>query len=180
MTKRAVGPFQDDRVRLRLLTAADLPLTLAWRNRDDVRRWFIHSDPISPEQHQAWFDSYCLRDDDFVFIIEECRRLQRPVGQVSLYHVDWEAKRAEFGRLMIGDPAARGQGLAREGTRLLLDVAVRSLRVEEIHLEVFAHNAPAIAVYEGCGFGRCGQRDDLLLMSWLRSERAQENDGLVT
>ncbi len=168
MSKRAVAEIQHGGVRLRLLTAADLPLTLAWRNRDDIRRWFIHSDAISPEQHQAWFDGYCSRDDDFVFIIEECRRLHRPVGQISLYHVDWVAKRAEYGRLMIGDPAAQGQGLARAATRLLLVVAWSLFQLEEIYLEVFQHNLPAIAVYRDCGFRPCGQRDSLLQMTVLK------------
>jgi RimJ/RimL family protein N-acetyltransferase len=172
MSTLPLADLQDDRVLLRPLAAADLPLTLAWRNRDDIRCCFVHSDVITPDQHQAWFESYCRRDDDFVFIIEERQRLCRPVGQVSLYHIDWANKRAEYGRLMIGDPAARGQGLASDATRLLLDAAFKQFGLCEIYLEVFAHNTPAIAVYRSCGFEASGQHGNLLLMTQLSVKEA--------
>ena len=167
MVKRALAPIENERVRLRLLTEADLPLTVAWRNRDDIRFCFIHSDIITPEQHRAWFEKYCTRDDQFVFIIEERQTLHRPVGQISLYHIDREAKRAEFGRLMIGEPAARGLNLAKQATQLLLEAAFGQFELHEVYLEVFEHNAAAIAIYRSCGFQPCGRRDNLLLMNLL-------------
>jgi len=86
--KRSMPPLVNGRVRLRLLEESDLPLTLAWRNQDDTRRWFFSSASISSEQHRAWFDQYKNRDDDFVFVIEEIDTLKRAIGQVALYHVD--------------------------------------------------------------------------------------------
>src|SRR5208282_4845185 len=100
--KRQLAPLQAGRIRLRLLEEQDLPRTLAWRNQDHIRRWFFFSERLTPEQHAAWFVSYRQRDDDFVFIIEEAGD-GRPIGQVALYHVDWLAGTAEFGRLMIGE-----------------------------------------------------------------------------
>ena len=167
MVKRALAPIENERVRLRLLTEADLPLTLAWRNRDDIRFCYIHSDIITPDQHRAWFERYCPRDDDFVFIIEERQALHRPVGQISLYHVDREARRAELGRLMIGEPAVRGQTLAKQATQLLLKAAFGQFGLQEVYLEVFEHNAPAIAIYRSCGFQPSGRRDNLLFMNLL-------------
>ncbi len=70
MAKRLIPPIVGERVRLRLLEEADLPRTLAWRNQDHIRRWFVHSDVISPEQHRRWFGAYRERDDDFVFVVE--------------------------------------------------------------------------------------------------------------
>jgi len=150
--KRPVPPFQGGGVRLRLLEEGDLPLTLAWRNQDHIRRWFFTPEVISPEQHRAWFEKYLERDDDFVFVIEETEELRRPVGQVALYRVDWEAGRAEYGRLLIGDSAAAGKGLARRATSLLLREALGRWGLDAIHLEVRADNAKAIAVYDACGF----------------------------
>ena len=94
---------------MRLLEERDLPLTLEWRNREENRHWFFSSDPIAPEQHRRWFDRYKEKDDDFVFVIEEMESLKRPVGQLSLYDIDWAAGRAEFGRLLIGDPEAHAK-----------------------------------------------------------------------
>ncbi|HXJ84308.1 MAG TPA: GNAT family N-acetyltransferase [Candidatus Methylomirabilis sp.] len=164
MTKRLIPPLEGDRVVLRLLEEADLPRTLAWRNQEHIRRWFVHSALIAPEQHRQWFAAYRERDDDFVFVIEETRDLRKPVGQVSLYRVDWNRHRAEYGRLMIGEADAAGRGLAREATALLVRYAMTSLGMREIELEVFAENATAIAIYTRCGFVVRESRGPLLWM----------------
>jgi RimJ/RimL family protein N-acetyltransferase len=165
VAKRPIAPIVSGRIRLRLLEEADLAVTLAWRNQDHIRRWFLTSGLIAPEQHRAWFDQYRNRDDDFVFVIEETRTLDRPVGQAALYHVDWPARRAEFGRLLIGDADARGLGLAKEATRRLVDEALNGWGLREVHLECLATNAAALAVYDACGFRRTGRTGNLTLMS---------------
>jgi len=93
-----------------------------------------------------------------VFVIEETDTLKRPVGQVSLYNIDWAAGRAEFGRLTIGDAEANGQGLARLATSRLVDEGLTTWGLNRIHLEVLPTNLPALAVYEACGF-RESERD---------------------
>ncbi len=152
MAKRAFPVLESERVALRLLRQGDLPLTLAWRNQDEIRKWFFHSAPLTLDAHCAWFESYAARDDDFIFIIEDRAAANRPVGQVSLYHVDWEGRRAEFGRLMIGDLTAHGKGFAREATALLVQAALRDLGLQEVYLSLRADNAAAFSVYRACGF----------------------------
>lgn len=165
MAKRSIGPLVNGRVRLRLLEEADLPATLAWRNQDDVRHWFFSSDIITPAQHRAWFEQYRDRDDDFVFVIEETQTLNRAVGQVSLYHIDRAAGRAEFGRLMIGDEGARGLGLATLATARLVDEALTVWGLREVYLECVRDNMRAIGLYTRCGFETVGAaRNDGVLM----------------
>lgn len=152
MPKRPVPVLEGGGVRLRPLQETDLPLTMAWRNRDDIRKWFLDSSPLTPERHQAWYEQYAGRDDDYVFLIEEALTPGRPVGQVALYHIDWQAGCAEFGRLMIGERAALGRGLAHAATELLVNYALDGLGLSEVHLQVLADNAPALAIYKACGF----------------------------
>ncbi|MGE3342153.1 MAG: GNAT family N-acetyltransferase [Vicinamibacterales bacterium] len=172
MPKRRIAPLVHGRVRLRLLEEADLPMTLAWRNQDHIRQWFLNADLISAEQHAAWFRAYRDRDDDFVFVIEETALLNRPVGQVSLYHVDEQAGRAEFGRLMIGDEAAAGRGLAREATACLVNGGFVRWGLHEIYLDVKDDNAAAIAIYEKCGFTTVARAGRVQRMSVTRSSGA--------
>src|SRR5882672_9014262 len=164
MAKRTVPPLVGDRVRLRPLEEADLSRTLVWRNQDHIRRWFVYSEVITPDQHRAWFEGYRDRDDDFVFVIEETRDLRKPVGQVSLYRIDWERHRAEYGRLLIGEADAAGRGLAREATDVLLRHATTTWGIVETELEVFADNAAAIAIYAASGFTARERRGPLLHM----------------
>jgi len=163
MPKRYIAPLEGGRVRLRLLEESDLPMTRAWRNQDHIRRWFIHSEIITPEQHRRWYASYLPRDDDFLFVIEELQSSGRPVGQVSLYNIDWTSGRAEFGRLLIGESTA-ARGLAREATELLLDYAFTRCALREVELEVFAANQAAVGLYHSCGFRDVEERGDLLKM----------------
>ena len=164
MKKRDIAPVENGTVRLRLLREEDLSLTLAWRNQDQIRRWFFNSNLIDPDQHAGWFHQYQERDDDFVFIIEEVNAGCRPVGQVALYHIDWSLKRAEYGRLMIGDPTARGKGLAYSATDLVLQIGFQVLGLDEIFLEVFGDNAPAISVYQHSGFQMDEVHDNIVRM----------------
>lgn len=164
MGKRAIAPLTNGPVRLRLLEERDLPATLAWRNQDHIRKWFFYSDVIAPEQHRLWWERYRDRDDDFVFVIEETETLRRPVGQVSIYNVDWERRRAEFGRLMIGDREASGNGLARLATERLVNEALGPWGLAEVYLEVLSNNAPALAIYRKCGFVESGRKGDTVMM----------------
>ena len=168
MGKRVISPIKKGRIQLRLLAESDLMMTLAWRNQEHIRKWFIHPDIISPEQHRKWFEEYVERDNDFLFIIEETQNLGKPVGQISLYNIDWSENRGEFGRLLIGDPEGIGRGLAKEATRAALQLAFETFRLQEVFLQVFRHNVTAIAFYQGCGFRSGDERNGLLLMKLLR------------
>ena len=163
MAKRKIEPIRIGNLYLRLLTEADLPTTLAWRNQDEVRKWFLYSECITPEQHAAWFTAYLERDNDFVFIIEliedNSHPEMRPVGQVALYNIDWQTGTAEFGRLMIGDFTARGHGVARCATETLLDYGANVWGLQEYNLDVLTENRAAIAIYERIGFIRVAHSD---------------------
>jgi diamine N-acetyltransferase len=167
MAKRSIPPLRGERISLRLLAEPDLPLTLSWRNLEHVRERFFHSALISAEEHASWFAQYRERDDDFTFVIEALEPL-RPVGQAAIYHVEPDARRAEFGRLMIGEPAATGRGIARLATALLVGEALERWGLDEIYLEVLADNARAHTLYARCGFLEVARRDNVILMSKFR------------
>lgn len=152
MAKRPIAPLTNGRLTLRLLEESDLPLTLAWRNDDENRRWFFSTELIAPEAHRRWFEQYRDRDDDFVFVIEETESLKRAVGQLALYRIEWANGRAEFGRLLMGDPAAKGLGLAQLATATLVDEALAHWGLREIRCECRSANTRAIAVCAASGF----------------------------
>lgn len=152
--KRSVPPICGRRVRLRLLEEADLPLTLAWRNRDAVRVWFTHSDVLSPETHRAWFEKYRVRDNDFVFVIElpSENGPARPVGQLSVYDIDWSRGTAEIGRLLVGEPDAERRGYGVEAFRLLCGYSFTGLGLRTLLGRVLPHNSRSQALCLRCGF----------------------------
>lgn len=168
MSKRSIPTIVKGSIRLRPLNKEDLPLTLAWRNQDNIRKWFFYSALITPEQHLNWFQNYLKLENDFVFIIEEVKEKIRPVGQVAIYNIDWEGLRAEFGRLLIGEPSAVGKGFARNATKAVLEFAFEKLGLAEIYLEVYADNAKAISLYKSVGFKPLKLSNNIITMNVLR------------
>lgn len=162
MPKPSIEAIEGDRIRLRLLTREDLITTLSWRNQDEIRKWFFHSDLIDFSQHLKWFESYAEKDDDLIFIIEDKDCANKPVGQVAIYHIDWKRLCCEFGRLMIGEPSVRGKGLAKESTFLVSQLAIEQLGLREIYLEVYADNERAVELYRKCGFRKISQTGSIL------------------
>ena len=171
MQKKRFTPIEKEGIELRLLTEDDLSMTLAWRNQDNIRRWFIHSDKITPDKHREWFRKYEKKDNDFVFIIHETKTLKKPVGQISVYNIDWKSMIGEFGRLMIGEIEARGRGIAQTATELVMEFAFKQLGLDQVYLEVFSDNLPAISIYKKAGFIEVGTTDSgMLLMNINRNQ----------
>ena len=91
------------------------------------------------------------------------------IGYVSLYHTPDEVEILNIAVV----PPRRRQGHARRLLRLVLRLA-RRMGVQGVALEVRTGNAPAIALYEGCGFRRAGVRrryyvdtgEDALIYTW--------------
>ena len=164
MPKRTILPVENERVILRLLEMDDLPLTLSWRNQDNIRKWFIHTDIIQEKDHYSWFERYKELDNDFVFMILAKDLENQPVGQISLYNINWEAGSAEYGRLIIGNPVAQGRGYAKQATILLLGFAFNILKCREVFLEVKSDNISAIAVYKSAGFVATESSNELTKM----------------
>lgn len=135
------------------LAREHLALVRAWRNRPDIARWFFGG-AVSEEQHEHWFQGYEADDSDHTFVVAW---QGRPVGMMSVYHVDRAARSAEFGRFLIGDPGARGRGVAQAAGRRLAALAFSALGVDRLSLSVFADNEPALRVYAALGFRRTGR-----------------------
>lgn len=166
------------RVRLRPLGLDDIETTRAWRNRDDIRRWFKHGGLISAEQQRAWFAAYLERDGDFVWLVEDRDHPGIALGQAALYDIDQAAGEAEIGRF-IAAPEARGRGYLSAACRGLLQHAFTDLGLERVRLEVFPDNAPALALYRRCGFHETGGADDLLRMVLTRRDWAARRHDLA-
>jgi RimJ/RimL family protein N-acetyltransferase len=170
MSKKKITALEKKNCQIRLLEEKDLEQLRQWRNQDHIRSCFVNKDIISAEQQQKWWAGYKDREDDYVFIIEEIEEGLGPVGAISLYHIDWDNKRAEYGRLMLGEPKARGKGLARTASELVLLIAFELFLLDEVYLEVYADNQPAIKVYEACGFEQTGLEEGLLKMKIVRDK----------
>lgn len=148
-------------VSLRPLRREDLPMTLAWRNRDDVRIRFKSSATIAPDQHARWFEAYIDKPGDHVFIVEHDGRA---VGQVAVYAIDAGKGEAEIGRF-VAAPGESGKGHIRAAISGLVALAGREWGLRRVYLEVFADNERAVRLYRSLGFTVDRTEDGMLHMS---------------
>jgi diamine N-acetyltransferase len=158
--KPPIQPFGNVGVRLRLITPADLDMTMSWRNRDDVRIWFKNSEPITAEQHRTWYSQYSIRDDDFVFVVEA---QGWPVGQASVYRIQWAEGSAEIGRFVVA-PEASGRGFIGLACTELLRFCGETLNLKYLFLEVKENNDRAIKIYARNGFREEARAGGLIRM----------------
>lgn len=163
-------------VILRPVEECDLELMMKWRN--SARDYFLDDSLMTIENQESWFRNYLQNSTDKFFIIQTPDG--RCVGTVCLYHLDFENRSAEIGRLIIGEKAFLGKGYAFDACRTLISYSFDELNLNRIYLYVFETNQRAISLYEGLGFVRegvlreavlrNGKRLNILIMSVLRRE----------
>lgn len=79
-----------------------------------------------------------------------CNEEDEYQGTVSLKHIDYKNKNAEFAISMRS--SAQGKGFASFGTKEILRIAFEELELEKIYLNVLADNSRAIRLYEKMQF----------------------------
>lgn len=146
--------IEGERVQLRRMGPQDAAAVVRLRSDPDVQAQLFSERPPTVAEHLRWLADVDARGDRHEFMIVE-RTSGQSVGTIGLSRIDPRHRRAEYG-VLIGEPGARGKGLASEASRLLLDYAFRTLGLVRVYLHVFADNAAAVRLYERVGFLREG------------------------
>jgi UDP-4-amino-4,6-dideoxy-N-acetyl-beta-L-altrosamine N-acetyltransferase len=146
--------IEGERVLLRRMSREDAEDVVRMRSEPEVQAQLFSERPPTIDEHLRWLADVQARDDRHEFMILE-RTSGRSVGTIGLSRIDRTHRRAEYG-ILIGEPGARGKGLAAEASRLVLDYAFRTLGLVRVYLHVFPANDGAIRLYERVGFAREG------------------------
>lgn len=142
------------RVVLRPVDERDTDDVVRWRAEPAVAAQLFSERPPTRAEHLAWLARLRPDGDRREFIIVE-RAAGRAVGTIGLSQLDRRYRRAEYG-LLIGEPAARGKGMAAEASRLLLQHAFTALGLNRVYLHVLADNDAALRLYGRLGFASEG------------------------
>lgn len=132
------------KVNLRLMTEADLPLALAWRNHPEIRCHMYSQAEISPAEHAEWFKITSANPSRVLLIFE--------VNEVALGYANFtlhEGAEACWGFYLAAD-APRGTG--RLLGDAITDYAFSVLALEKIWGEVLENNGPSHRFHLRHGF----------------------------
>ncbi|MGL4799236.1 MAG: GNAT family N-acetyltransferase [Cellulosilyticaceae bacterium] len=149
MESNRKGPLIEGDLCLVAMDEVSCEQVRLWRNQTSVATGFLDQRHITAEQQQVWYKRYKEKDDEEMFMI--CWQNQM-VGALALYGINHAEKKAEFGRMMIGEESARGKGIAKKAIQLICQYGFEVLELETIELEVFETNTVAYKLYERVGF----------------------------
>ena len=148
--------------RLRALEPSDIELLYLWENDPEVWRVGGTTAPLSLERIAQFvteqsYDLYATRQMRLVIEAEGIA-----VGTLDIVEFDPQHLRFGIG-ILIYAPEARRKGYAHAAIEAIKTYARDTLVLKQIWASVAADNEASIALFERCGFTRCGIRK-----SWLR------------
>ena len=173
-------PLQGPRVQLTALQESDLADLRPFFQDMSSLIYYIPTTarPLNDGQLRKLLDDWNDGIENFVFAVRFQGRL---VGLVNLDGLDWPNSHVEIG-IALTDPAARGQGLAKETVSLLLRYCFLELGLHRVWARIIEENSPSLKLFSALGFRkegtlrqhvlRSGQYRDMHLFSLLREEWA--------
>lgn len=136
-------------VRLVPLAHEHTDAVVRWRGRQEIASQFFSDRPPTRSEHENWLAALQLRSDRTEFMIHAAGL--GPVGTVGLSSIDFGADEAEYG-IMVGEPQARGRGIALAASVAILDHAFTDLGLSYVRLQMFSDNQAARRLYDKLGF----------------------------
>lgn len=139
-------PFSTGRVTIRRFEAGeDLPVMRRWLG-DEAGRLYLLSRTTAREQR---FEEVIADERNLVAMVTLADG--RPIGSVAYLDLDPVQRKAEL-RKLIGEPALRGQGYAKEATRAWVDYGIHALGLRKIYLNTLHTNIRNVKLNEDLGF----------------------------
>lgn len=130
---------------IRLMTARDLDMVLAWRNHPDVRRFMFTQQEIGIDEHRNWFAKVNKDARRQLLIVEETKQA---IGYVQFSQIV-DSGIADWGFYTRPD-AARGAG--RKLGVMALNYAFGHLKLHKVCGQAIAGNDASIAFHQHLGF----------------------------
>lgn len=130
-----------EHVRIRPLQEQDIELLRTWRNDENLSEFLTPVGTITAEMQRDWFYKYLEDDSIATFAIEEINELKRVVGSVAVY--DFKGDTAEVGKIVVGDPEAKGKKIGYYGLLLAMYIGYQKMGVNMYLGEVHEDNMSA-------------------------------------
>lgn len=144
--------ISSDRILLRAISSNDIEALTKIRAdlefRNDV---MMHPFPITETQEESWLNSVLNdRNNSSVYLAVSTVDKDKTIGLISFTNASYLHQRADFGIYLSKE--ARGKGIGKEATELMLNYGFMSLHFNKIELKVLEKNKKAFNMYKELGF----------------------------
>lgn len=113
--------------------------------------------PVATETCELNFERWFLPDSTsqigFQIMTPD---LKKVIGITNFRSIDWLNRSAEY-TILIGDKSYWNQGIGKEVTKMMINLAFNEYNLHRIMLRVYSHNDRAIHVYKKTGFEEEGR-----------------------
>ncbi len=133
---------------------SDLEQLYMWRFDHQNYDAFYTFPNVNVEQFSSWMTSNLNDKSQKNFVLKTTEG--QLIGTISLLNIDNHNKRAEVGRVLLGENEFKGKGFAKNMMKELHNYAFNELGLEKLYLEVFEDNLPACGLYKSCGYEQEG------------------------
>ncbi len=142
---------------LRAVEPSDVEVMYLWENDPEVWRVSGTCAPMSRAQlmrfvEEQQYDIYATRQMRLIIDVEGVA-----VGAIDLFDFEPRHRRLGLG-ILIYSPEVRRQGYARAAVEAVKRYAREVLGLRQVWATMAVDNVQSIALFEACGFERCGVR----------------------
>jgi UDP-4-amino-4,6-dideoxy-N-acetyl-beta-L-altrosamine N-acetyltransferase len=145
---------------LELMSEKDLALVHEWRNSERVRRYMIHRDYISIDNHTKWFNNLNVDNNKYYIYSVDKER----VGMVNLKNIDYKSRTAEAG-MYCGNHSYVGHMINVLAPIRLYSYAFNTLLLETIYAQILAGNEVARKLNRKIGFEELRVQEDIVTIA---------------
>lgn len=144
-------PFlRGERVTLRTISPADVPLLYRWVNDPDVCYTLRRGDtPMGWQDEVEWAERSLRASESRINLMLEVPE-HGPIGTMGL-DINWPDRSGSTGT-MIGVKEAWGKGFATEAKMVLLNHAFNRLNLWKVWTHVFGYNERSLRCQKRCGY----------------------------
>lgn len=134
---------------LRKLEEKDARYMLEWMHDEDINQFFrFDAANMTYEDAIKYIENVNLKEDEVHYAIVDDN--DEYLGTISLKHVDYENKKAEYA--ISTRKKAHGTGVAMKATYEIFRIAFEELGLNKVYLNVLSVNKRANKFYEKAGF----------------------------
>jgi len=139
------------KLRLREIREEDIKKFWLWKNDPKNYEFFYELSPITLEQHKGWISKVSSDPSEVMFAIENIEK-ELCVGTVGFQHWDKRNRKAEWGRLLVGDRDNAPKGSGREIEALMLEYGFEHMGLNKLFCEVLSSNGRVVNLHKKFGF----------------------------
>lgn len=143
--------LENEKIKLRAIEQEDCEKIRLWRTSSDVYMSFFEFVPLSKQQNSEFYTNAARKTNEYNFCIEN-KENNKIIGTVSIVNIDYRNRKAELGRVLIGEQSCRNKGFGKIAIDLVIEYAFKNLNIRKLYCEVFDKNEKAKSLYEKCGF----------------------------